>query len=126
MESSEPVRGDLLNPECPTRHVIDVIGDRWTCVVVTVLGDGRRRFNDLARSSKGISYKMLTQTLRRLEREGLVSRTVYDTTPPKVEYELTDLGRQVLPVINAIRDWAEANLPQMNEARARFDRIKVA
>ncbi len=92
----------------------------------TVLGDGRRRFNDLARSSKGISYKMLTQTLRRLEREGLVSHTVYDTTPPKVEYELTDLGRQVLPVINAIRDWAEANLPQMNEARARFDRIKVA
>jgi len=124
MESRRRVRGNVLNPDCPSRHVIDVIGDRWTLIVVTVLGEERRRFNDLARASKGISYKMLTQTLRRLEREGLMARTVYDTTPPKVEYELTDLGRHLLPLLGAIREWAEINLPKMNRARERYDQTK--
>jgi len=124
MEKAKPGRGNLLNPDCPSRHVVDVIGDRWTLIVVTVLAEQRLRFNDLARSSKGISYKMLTQTLRRLEREGLVERTVYDTTPPKVAYELTTLGRHLIPLLGAIREWAEINLPKMNRARERYDRTK--
>lgn len=101
--------------------VLARIGDKWSILVVMTLTDGPRRFNDLKRTIGGISQRMLTFTLRGLERDGLVSRTVYPTIPPRVDYELTPLGRSLQAPVQALGSWAFANLPAIQAARTRFD-----
>ena len=111
------------DPAC-CRRVSDVlarIGDKWSVLVIMMLGDGPRRFNDLKRSTAGISQRMLTLTLRGLERDGLVTRTVFPTIPPRVEYELTDLGRSLWQPIEVLGEWAFANLDTIERARTAFD-----
>lgn len=111
-----------LHGACPAvREVLSRVGDKWSVLVIALLGDGRRRFSDLRRSIEGISQRMLTLTLKALERDGLVSRTVYPTIPPRVEYELTELGRTLLEPINGLAYWAERNRQAIQTARAVFD-----
>lgn len=101
--------------------VLARIGDKWSILVVMTLTDGPRRFNELKRMIGGISQRMLTFTLRGLERDGLVSRTVYPTIPPRVDYALTPLGRSLQEPVQALGAWAFANLPAIQDARTRFD-----
>lgn len=107
--------------ECPVTDVLRRVGDKWSVLVVVVLGRGSRRFNELHRSIEDISQRMLTRTLRGLERDGLVVRTVYATVPATVEYALTDLGRTLLDPLSALTDWAISHRREMDEARARHD-----
>jgi DNA-binding HxlR family transcriptional regulator len=102
-------------------EILSRIGDKWTVLVVQVLGRGPARFSELRRAIGGISQKMLTTTLRQLERDGLATRTVYPTIPPRVDYELTDLGRALLVPVNALGEWARENRPRIDAARRRFD-----
>lgn len=97
------------------------VGDKWTVLVVSTLGAGPMRFNALRHAVGGISQKMLTTTLRSLERDGFVTRTVFPTIPPRVDYELTDLGRELLGPVTALGDWARANKERIDAARASFD-----
>lgn len=101
--------------------VLARIGDKWSVLVVMMLADGPRRFNELKRMIGGISQRMLTFTLRGLERDGLVTRTIFPTIPPRVDYELTELGRSLKGPIQALGAWAFTHLPEIQEARARFD-----
>jgi DNA-binding HxlR family transcriptional regulator len=106
------------------RAVSDVlarVGDKWSVLVVTKLGGGPLRFNELRRSIGGISQRMLTLTLRGLERDGLVTRTVFPTIPPRVDYELTDLGRGLWKPVEALGKWAADHQAEIEDARARFD-----
>lgn len=114
-------RYDVLAEACPTRQVINRVGDRWSLLVLSALEGGTLRFSELRRAVEPISQKMLTQTLRTLEREGLVSRTVYASVPPKVEYALTPLGTGLSTAIAAIRGWAYANIAAIESARLDFD-----
>jgi DNA-binding HxlR family transcriptional regulator len=107
---------------CPVRGVLDRLGDAWSFLVVLHLGGGSQRFNALKRRIDGISQRMLTLTLRKLERDGLVSRNVRPTTPPQVEYELTKLGRSLSGPINALTKWAGANQDAIESARNAYDR----
>ncbi|WP_457300101.1 winged helix-turn-helix transcriptional regulator [Phyllobacterium sp. P5_D12] len=102
-------------------HILARVGDKWTVLVVSYLGNRSMRFNELKRAINGISQKMLTSTLRSLERDGFVTRTVYPTIPPRVDYELTDLGRDLLVPVRGLGDWAIRNEQRVSEARARFD-----
>lgn len=106
---------------CPTRQVMATIGDKWAALVVTALADGSRRHGELRTRIAGASQKMLTQTLRVLERDGLVTRTVTPSVPVRVDYELTDLGRTLLPVLQALKDWSESHFPQIEQARDAYD-----
>ncbi len=111
-----------LSGDC--RAVSDVlsrIGDKWTVLVVNLMGKGPKRFNEMKREVGGISQRMLTLTLRGLERDGLVTRSVYPTVPPRVEYALTDLGRSLLAPVRELGAWALSNHKTIEEARARFD-----
>jgi DNA-binding HxlR family transcriptional regulator len=105
-------------------EVLARVGDKWTVLVVTVLGDGPKRFNELRRALGSISQRMLTLTLRALERDGLVTRTIFLTIPPHVEYELTKLGHPLLAPVSALGLWARQNRAAIQEARRRFDRAK--
>jgi len=106
---------------CPVRDVLDRIGDKWTVLVVLRLGRRKERFRSLLRAVDGISQRMLTVTLRALERDGLVHRQVFDTRPPSVEYSLTPLGRSLLGTIDALARWAVDNEASVNAARVDFD-----
>lgn len=107
---------------CPSREVLALIGEKWTSLVIGALEDKTLRFGEMKRICEGISQKMLTQTLRRLERDGLVMRTLYaDTLPLKAEYRLTDLGRSLLPVVKTAKLWAEENLHQIKKSRVLYD-----
>lgn len=107
---------------CPAvREVLDRVGDKWSVQVIASLGSGPRRFSELRRSIEGVSQRMLTLTLRGLERDGLVHRTQYETIPPKVEYVLTPLGQTLLEPIKALATWAAANRTDIQQARERFD-----
>ncbi len=106
---------------CPVRDVIDRIGDKWSVLLVVQLRDGPRRFSDLLRSTDGISRRMLTRTLRLLERDGLLSRTVHPTSPPQVEYDLTSLGHALAGPLDALSAWAVQNRDQVQTAREAFD-----
>ncbi len=118
----ETVKWDVLKARCPTRQVLARIADKWTMLVITALeGEEALRFSELRRRIEGISQKMLTQTLRALERDGLVDRTVYPTVPVTVEYRLTQLGQSLTDAVDAIRDWAYGNMPEIDEARETFD-----
>ena len=101
--------------------VLSRVGDKWTVLVVELLADGPKRFNELRRLIGNISQKMLTTTLRGLERDGLVTRTVYATVPPRVDYQLTDLGQELRAPVQALAGWARANIGRINDARMRFD-----
>jgi DNA-binding HxlR family transcriptional regulator len=112
-------------------EVLDRVGDKWSVLIVATLGDGPKRFNELRRAIASISQRMLTLTLRGLERDGLVTRTMFPTIPPRVDYELTALGCSLLTPVNALGAWARQNRQQIQQARARFDaaearRAKVA
>jgi DNA-binding HxlR family transcriptional regulator len=102
-------------------EVLDRIGDKWSVLVVTMLGDGPKRFNELRRAIASISQRMLTLTLRGLERDGLVTRTVFATIPPRVDYELTELGCSLLTPVNALGTWARQNRQRIQQARVAFD-----
>ncbi|MGE3448758.1 MAG: winged helix-turn-helix transcriptional regulator [Microbacteriaceae bacterium] len=106
---------DPYAADCPSRRLLDRIGDRWTVLIVGALDDGPQRFSALAASVDGISQKMLTQTLRSLERDGLITRTVYPEVPPRVEYELTTLGRSLQVPLRALEEWAVANMSEVVE-----------
>ena len=116
---------DPYTATCPSRQVIDRIGDRWTVLLLGALADGPRRFTELARRVDGISQKMLTQTLRGLERDGMVSRTVRATVPVRVDYELTELGRTLTAPIAALEAWARDHIDDVVAARARYDERAV-
>jgi DNA-binding HxlR family transcriptional regulator len=115
--------GNLHEPEdCrAVSEVLARIGDKWTVLVVGVLGDGPKRFSEIRRSLGSISQRMLTLTLRGLERDGLVVRTAFPTIPPRVEYELTKLGRSLLDPVNGLGLWARKNRQTIEDARRRFD-----
>ena len=104
-----------------TREILDRIGDKWSLYIVAMLANGPRRFNELKRSIDGISQRMLTLTLRGLERDGLVSRRVLPTTPVAVEYALTPLGETLIAPMAAIHAWAEAHVPEMLAARRAYE-----
>jgi len=107
---------------CPMRQLLDRIGDTWTLLIVLNLGAGKHRFSELKRRVTGISQRMLTQTLRHLERDGMVTRTVFPTNPPSVEYELTALGFSMLDSIRALIEWTAANQTEIADARKIYDR----
>ena len=121
----KPVRtpSPPAHPEgCEAREILDRIGDKWSVYVVAMLRDGPLRFSQLKRTIAAISQRMLTLTLRGLERDGLVTRTVYPTVPPSVEYALTPLGRTLLEPVMALVAWSERNKARIAAARERFDR----
>ena len=115
--------GHTYNTEScrPVSQVLALVGDKWTVLIVNTLGGGPRRFNELKRMVGNISQRMLTLTLRGLEREGLVTRTVFPTIPPRVDYELTPLGRSLLEPVSALATWAIDHRSEIEEARRRFD-----
>ncbi|WP_189644501.1 helix-turn-helix domain-containing protein [Mesorhizobium sp. M9A.F.Ca.ET.002.03.1.2] len=102
-------------------EILQRVGDKWTVLVVGKLGDGSMRFNELRSAVGGISQKMLTTTLRGLERDGFVTRTVFPTIPPRVDYELTDLGYELLVPVGALGEWARKNTERVKVAREKFD-----
>ncbi len=108
--------------DCPTREVLDRVGDKWSVLVIVLLGQRTHRFNELHHAIEGISQRMLTLTVRALERDGLVSRTVHASVPPRVDYELTDLGRSLLVPLGALADWANTHRSDIQAARDRHDR----
>ncbi|MEH0843545.1 helix-turn-helix domain-containing protein [Micromonospora sp. CPCC 205711] len=112
---------DPFNRNCGSRQVLDRIGDRWSVLVVLTLAEGDRRYGELAERIGGISQKMLTQTLRGLERDGIVTRTVHASVPPRVDYALTDLGRSLLDLVSGLEAWATTHLAEVERARARYD-----
>ena len=115
------MRGNIYDRSCPSRQVLDRIGDAWSVLVVVSLADGPLRYTELANRVDGVSPKMLTQTLRGLERDGLLVRTVHAVVPPRVDYELTELGRSLLGVVEALSEWAESNIDAVVAARAEYD-----
>ena len=106
---------------CPVRNVLDRVGDKWTMLALVALASGPRRFSELHRAIPDISKRMLTQTLRELERDGMANREVFPTKPPQVRYSLSPLGLSVLRPLAALVGWAEDNYPAIREARQRFD-----
>ena len=125
-ETRDRARRDGLDFfECPTRNVLDRIGDKWSILIVMTLAERKRRFGELRREIPDISQRMLTQTLRDLQRDGLVSRHVFPTNPPSVEYRLTTLGRSLLEPMSGLVRWADDKHAAIRKARATFDRNGV-
>ena len=113
-----PSKGD----DCRmVREILDLVGDKWSLYIIATLKDGPVRFNELRRQIDGISQRMLTITLRGLERDGLVKRTLFPTIPPRVDYELTDVGRTLLAPVMALVTWANTNQENIQNARVRYD-----
>lgn len=120
----EPVSAPAWNPydrNCPTRRLLDRIGDKWTVLVIGALSDGPLRFSELRDRIDGVSQKMLTQTLRGLERDGLLTRTATAQIPPRVDYELTAAGRSLRGPLKALEDWATAHMSTILDARDIYD-----
>jgi DNA-binding HxlR family transcriptional regulator len=113
--------------EChKVRQILARIGEKWSMLVVMLLRDGPRRFNDIKRNTGGISQQMLTRTLRGLERDGMVTRTIYPTSPPQVEYRMTELGRSMSEPVLAFGRWVQEHLADVDAARQQFDqRTKI-
>ena len=112
---------DVFLAECPSRQLLDRMSDKWVTLVLCALQDKPQRYSQLARTIAGVSQKMLTQTLRSLERDGMLTRTVTATVPVTVTYELTELGRSLLVVFAQLKDWAESHMGAVLEARASYD-----
>jgi DNA-binding HxlR family transcriptional regulator len=118
-----PVQGKPSHDGClAVREVLNRVGDKWSVLLIRMLGAGPLRFNELKHRVEGISQRMLTLTLRGLERDGLVTRTVFATVPPRVDYELTPLGRTLLVPVQALASWADGHREDIQNARDRFDR----
>ncbi|CAN5454665.1 helix-turn-helix domain-containing protein [soil metagenome] len=118
---STPIRGNISQASCLSRQVLDLIADKWTALVFYSLSNGSQRSAELLRMIEGISQKMLSQTLRDLEKNGLVFRSVYPTVPPAVEYGLTPLGETLKGPIHALGTWAEEHLGEVAEARKAYE-----
>ncbi|WP_431958031.1 winged helix-turn-helix transcriptional regulator [Nocardia lijiangensis] len=115
---SSGLPADVYSAKCPTRQVLDHIAGKWTVLVIdSLLQQGTMRYTDLSRRIGGVSQKMLTQTLRSLESDGFLTRTVHPTIPPRVVYELTDLGRSLAEPVTALRQWAERHINDIERAR---------
>lgn len=113
---------DAFLAECPSRQLLDRISDKWVALVLAALGsDGPMRYSELARRLAGVSQKMLTQTLRSLERDGLLTRTVTPTVPVTVTYELTDLGLSLQQLMHGLKDWAESHMGEVLDHRSAYD-----
>jgi DNA-binding HxlR family transcriptional regulator len=119
---AERVAYDAYLAACPSRQVLDRISDKWVSLVLTALDSGPQRYSDLYRRIAGVSQKMLTQTLRTLERDGLLTRTVTPAVPVRVDYALTPLGESLLPVMRAIKDWAEGHIEEVRTAQHSYDK----
>jgi len=120
-KSPRHTRDTEADPACELRNILDRIADKWSLLVIYVLADGTRRFSELRREIDGISQRMLTLTLRQLEREGLVTRTVFPVVPPRVDYELTPLGSTLLDTIQSLVAWAGEHGYEIAAARAAYD-----
>lgn len=112
---------NILNANCPSRVIFQRIGDKWASLVILVLGDGPVRFSELRKMVSVVTPKVLTQTLRALERDGLITRTVHAQVPPRVDYELTATGESLLQPLFMLRKWAESHVPAILEARDAYD-----
>ncbi|TCO34228.1 HxlR family transcriptional regulator [Kribbella steppae] len=112
---------DAYLSTCPARQLVDRISDKWVTLVLPALADGPQRYSDLARRIDGVSQKMLTQTLRTLERDGLLTRHVTPSVPVRVDYELTPLGLSLMPLIASIKSWAETHMDEVSAARDDYD-----
>lgn len=123
MESNSPgpFPYNCFDNRCPTRMVLDRIADKWTAMIMILLDERTMRFSEIQRCIRGISVKMLTQTVRALERDGLVARTVYPTVPLRVEYALTPLGRTLIEPLRHMKTWAESHMPAVQQARDAYD-----
>lgn len=110
-----------LNAACPIRDVLDRVGDKWSTLILMALEPGPRRFGVLRREIEDISQRMLTETLRNLQRDGFISRKVFPTSPPQVEYALTDLGQSLLGTLGKLADWSARNHDTIRASRATFD-----
>lgn len=108
---------NIYNEKCPTRIVLDRIADKWTVLIIGQLAARTLRFNELKRCIGGITQKVLTQTLKNLERDGMIRRTIYPTSPPKVEYSLTALGESLTVIVQQVKEWSETNVGQILEAQ---------
>lgn len=118
---------DLFHDECPkVSRVLARLGDKWSVLIVVLLRERSYRFNEIKRTVKGISQQMLTRTLKNLERDGLVNRKTYPTSPPQVEYSLTDLGRSLSDPVLALGEWAREHLAQIDAAQTLYDRRNKA
>ncbi|GAA4250471.1 winged helix-turn-helix transcriptional regulator [Dactylosporangium darangshiense] len=112
---------DAFMADCPARKLLDRISDKWVSLILTALAGGPMRYSDINRRIAGVSQKMLTQTLRTMERDGLLSRTVTASVPVRVDYRLTSLGESLLPLMAAVKAWAETHMPQVERAQAAYD-----
>jgi DNA-binding HxlR family transcriptional regulator len=121
MDTNTSPAWNIYDDRCPTRLVLGRLADKWTVLVVGQLAQGTRRFGELRREIRGISPKVLTQALRSLERDGLITRRVYASVPPKVEYTLTPLGRTLISLVEDIREWAETHIEAVLDAQLTFD-----
>ena len=112
---------NILDPDCPSRVIFQRIGDKWASLIIQVLADGPVRFTALKNMVNTVTPKVLTQSLRALERDGLITRTVHPTVPPRVDYELTETGRSLLVPLAQLRAWAESHVPEILKARDEYD-----
>ncbi|MGP4044688.1 winged helix-turn-helix transcriptional regulator [Streptomyces sp. 2A115] len=115
------VEYDAFLKSCPTNQLLDRISDKWVSLIVSALAAGPMRYSDLGRKIAGVSPKMLTQTLRSLERDGIVTRTVTPSVPVRVDYERTPFGAGLSGLLTAVKDWAEVHIVEVNEAREHYD-----
>jgi len=122
MTRSKKSRGNVYSASCPSRSVLETIASKWALMIIPLLAERPVRNNEMLRSIEGISQKMLTQTLRQLERDGLVERIDHQTVPPHVEYRLTSTGRSLNRVLAPVDDWAETHFPKLLSSRDSFDR----
>jgi len=120
-------RWNVMSAACPTRQVLGRVGEKWTMLVISALSEQEvLRFSELKRRVEGVSQKVLTQTLRGLERDGLIDRTAYPTVPVTVEYRLTPLGRSLASAVNVIKQWAYGNIEAIERARDHYDETVLA
>jgi DNA-binding HxlR family transcriptional regulator len=120
-QSHTDVSAEVMAAACPVREVLDRVAGKWSILIVVTAARGPVRFTELERAIEGISRRMLTLTLRNLERDGLLRRTVYPTVPPKVEYELTPIARELYTSLLSLTDWAERHRTTIAEARREYD-----
>jgi DNA-binding HxlR family transcriptional regulator len=116
------IKPDISVSECDYRRGLDIISNKWTVLVIYALEDGSKRYGEIRRRIEGVSQKMLTQTLRQLERDGLVKRKVHPSAPPIVEYSLTPLGETLIPLMHQLKQWTKDYYPLIEEARSYYDR----
>lgn len=115
------VEFDAYMAACPSRQLLDRISDKWVTLVLKSLADGPKRYSEISRQLAGVSQKMLTQTLRSLERDGMLTRTVTPSVPPRVDYELMPLGESLGALLGQLKSWAEQHMHEVDRARGEFD-----